>query len=255
MEHLKESKIVSLAEQPELTESHENLGSGVWPTFMLHDPIGNKHWGKLFDWFATFQLSLFLKDEMIAIANSIPLRWDLPIEELPEEGWDWAILKGVEDYKNDIKPNVLSALQISIKKEYQGKGLSSYMVRQFKRLAAKHGMDYVIAPVRPNRKSDYPLQSIDQYISWEMSNGLPIDPWLRVHVRVGGKIIKPCHRAMEIKGSLQEWESWTGMKFPDSGEYVVNGALIPITIDQAKDKGIYIEPNVWVWHSVTEGKD
>lgn len=250
MEIIKNIKIVTISEKPDLTETHVELGSSVWPAFMLHDPIGNKHWDLLFDWFSPFQLSAFHEGEMIAIANSIPLHWDLPVEELPEEGWDWAILKGVEDYKNGTKPNVLSALQIAIKKEYQGKGLSSHMVRQFKRLAAEHGLEYVIAPVRPNRKTEYPLQSIDQYISWEMSKGLPFDPWLRVHARVGGKIIKPCHRAMEIHGSLQDWENWTGMQFPDSGEYVVRGALSPVTIDRSRDKGTYIEPNVWVWHSV-----
>lgn len=250
MDLIKNSKVVAISDQPELSELHQELGGSVWPEFMLNDPIGNKHWGHLFDWFASFQVSLFLDSEMAAIANSIPLHWDLPVEELPEEGWDWAILKGVEDYKNGLKPNVLCALQISIKKAFQGKGLSSHMVNEFKKLAGRHELDYVIAPVRPNRKCDYPLQSIDQYISWEMSNGLPFDPWLRVHAKVGGKIIKPCHKAMGIHGSVRDWEDWTGMQFPDTGQYVVQGALSPIAIDRSLDKGTYIEPNVWVMHSL-----
>ncbi len=40
------------------------------------------------------------------------------------------------------------------------------------------------------------------------------------------------------------------MKFPESGWYVVEGALCPIRIDMEKDLGVYIEPNVWVSHEI-----
>ena len=47
---------------------------------------------------------------------------------------------------------------------------------------------------------------------------LPFDPWLRVHVRAGARIVKPCPRAMTIRATIGEWESWTGMAFPDTGQ-------------------------------------
>jgi hypothetical protein len=40
------------------------------------------------------------------------------------------------------------------------------------------------------------------------------------------------------------------MVFPDSGPYVVEGALVPVEIDRAQDTGRYVEPNVWMRHSV-----
>ena len=55
---------------------------------------------------------------------------------------------------------------------------------------------------------------------------------------------------MEIPGTLAEWEKWTNMRFPEPGGYVVEGALIPVNIDVEGDKGVYIEPNVWVVHQV-----
>jgi len=55
---------------------------------------------------------------------------------------------------------------------------------------------------------------------------------------------------MTICGARAEWEQWTGLKFPQSGQYVVPGALIPITMDVEKDKGFYVEPNVWMQHSL-----
>lgn len=40
------------------------------------------------------------------------------------------------------------------------------------------------------------------------------------------------------------------MRFPESGKYVVPGALEPVVIDIESDIGLYIEPNVWMYHPV-----
>jgi len=53
---------------------------------------------------------------------------------------------------------------------------------------------------------------------------------------------------MIIPGTVADWEEWTGMRFPESGTYVVSGALEPIAIDLAADRGVYVEPNIWMHH-------
>ena len=53
---------------------------------------------------------------------------------------------------------------------------------------------------------------------------------------------------MRIEGTVREWEEWTGMVFPDEGEYVVPGALVPVRF--ADGRGVYVEPNVWMRHAV-----
>ena len=55
-------------------------------------------------------------------------------------------------------------------------------------------------------------------------------------------------RSMTISGSRAEWEEWTGMTFPDDGDYVVPGALVPVHFKN--ERGLYVEPNVWVRHAV-----
>jgi hypothetical protein len=52
-----------------------------------------------------------------------------------------------------------------------------------------------------------------------------------------------------VTGTVAEWEEWTEMAFPESGAYVVSGALVPIEIDRERDEGVYVEPNVWMVHS------
>ena len=124
------------------------------------------------------------------------------------------------------------------------------MVKAMGAIGKSKGFNNLVAPVRPNQKSKYPLTSIDDYITWKTDEGLPFDAWLRVHVRAGARIIKPCHQAMIIRGTRAEWEEWTGLKFPQSGGYVVPGALNPMEMDVEKDEGIYIEPNVWMVHEI-----
>jgi hypothetical protein len=38
------------------------------------------------------------------------------------------------------------------------------------------------------------------------------------------------------------------MALPESGVYIVPGALVPIEIDREQDEGVYVEPNVWMVH-------
>ncbi len=42
--------------------------------------------------------------------------------------------------------------------------------------------------------------------------------------------------------------SWslTGLVFPDSGTYVIDGGLSTRTFNTEKDHGIYQEPGIWV---------
>jgi hypothetical protein len=47
---------------------------------------------------------------------------------------------------------------------------------------------------------------------------------------------------------MAEWEEWAQMTFPETGAYVVPGALVPVEIDYERDEGIYVEPNVWMVH-------
>lgn len=240
---------------PDLEDYRDRAGDiadAAWPVFMHHDPIANENWHELFDRFEDYQFAMLdtETDRMAAMGNSLPFNWNETLEELPEEGWDWVFLKAVDDHNNGIASNIQSAIQIAIHPDYQGQGLSMRMVRAMGTIGKSKGFKQLVAPVRPNQKSQYPLISIDEYITWTTDEGLPFDAWLRVHVRAGGRIIKPCHQAMTISGQRADWEQWTGLKFPQTGEYFVPGALNPITMNVEKDEGLYVEPNVWMVHEL-----
>lgn len=240
-------KLVTIQEHPEFRPQLEPLVNSIWPLFMLQDPIGNKHWGRLFSDFPECQIAMTEGDTVIGAGNSVPFSWSDPAEDLPDEGWDWALETAMRNANAGLQPDTLLGLQIIISPTHQGKGLSSLVVQKLKDIAAAKGLKRVVIPVRPTLKHNYPLIPIERYIEWKKED-LPFDPWLRVHVRAGGRIVKSCTRAMTIPGTVSEWESWTDMAFPGSGEYIVPQALTPVIIDREQNKGTYIEPNVWVEH-------
>ncbi len=228
------------------------LTKEVWPAFMLHDQIANELWHELLDRFAEYQLALYdtQNKRVAAMANSFPLRWEDPLENLPEGGWDWSFLKAVEDAKQHLATNLHCAIQIIVRPGYQGQGLSMPMVEAVRTLTKFKGLQSLIIPIRPSEKDKYPLTRLDDYITWRTEQGLPFDAWLRVHVRAGGKTVRVCHESKVIRGRRAEWEQWTGVKFPQSGQYVIDGALNPMEMNIERDRGVYIEPNVWMVHKI-----
>ena len=235
-------------------ENYRNLVRGMtraaWPEFMLHEQVANEHWHELLDRFPDYQLALCDReqDRVAAMANSFPLRWDGALEDLPDDGWDWAFQEAVRNHEQGLSPTHLCAIQVVIHPDYRRQGLSASMLEAVSAVTVAKGHQGLIVPVRPSEKSKYPLTSLDDYLTWQTDEGLPFDAWLRVHVRLGGRIIKVCHRSKIVRGTPAEWEQWTGLKFPQTGQYVIPGALNPVEMDVEKAEGVYIEPNVWMVH-------
>lgn len=224
------------------------LAETCWPEFMLHDPVADKYWGDLFERFSDYQYGLLdtVTGKAAALGNSVPLHWDASLADLPEEGWDWAMEQAVQDHASGTQPTLHCAIQVAIDPAYRGRGVSTRMVLAMREIGIARGFSQLIAPVRPSQKAQYPLADIDHYVQWKDKDGLPFDAWLRVHARTGASIIKVCHRSMEICGTTDEWQAWTGMSFPEDGPYYVPGGLNPV---QAKGGTVdYVEPNVWMLH-------
>ncbi len=239
-------KLVQATEMSDFLEAADVVSIPSWPEFMMNDTVANSNWRPMHDKFQEFQFALLERDteKWIAVGNSIPLHYDGALEDLPDAGWDWAILTGMAAKQ---PPNILCALAIQILPAYRGGGLSSVMIKVMHEIGQYHGLNQLLAPVRPNKKSDYPLTPMELYIEWT-KDGQPFDPWLRVHHRLGARILKVCPEAMRIPGTIKSWEEWTGLSFQSSGDYIIPGALSPVKIDIENDRGVYIEANVWMLH-------
>jgi hypothetical protein len=242
-------KITTLERRPKLAEQVGRLAEEGWPTFLLHGDT--KHWDRLIDDFAEYQI-LFLEpaEAVIAVGHTVPLVWDRNPQGLPTTMSE-LLERALRAHHNRSTPNTLSALAAIVTRSHQGRSLSAKILRAMRSLAAERGMHSLVAPVRPTLKSSYPLTRFEDYVGWRWDDGSPFDPWLRVHWRLGAEFLKVAPATVTVTGTASEWEEWTGMSFPESGEYVVPGALQPITIDQEGSVGRYEDPNVWMLHELT----
>ncbi|NSW91918.1 MAG: GNAT family N-acetyltransferase [Firmicutes bacterium] len=235
----------TLNEKLELKDEILLINSKAWPEFMLHWDC--KEWSHLFSTFSNFQVILLEGKKTIAFGHTIPLYWEKEIENIPDN-LKTLIEIAVETKKRSLNPNILLALAVVIAQDYKGRGLSSEVLKVMKDIANKNGINTLIVPVRPTLKSKYPLIPISNYSKWIREDGLPFDPWLRVHKKLGGEVFKTSDVSMVIKGTIKEWEEWTKMKIYESGKYIFEGALNPVDIDIERNIGIYTDPCIWVKH-------
>jgi hypothetical protein len=243
--------IVNLVQRPDLAPLLDQFPD-AWPQFMYHDPLATLVYHHVSGDLAEFCLIAVDRDapdKPLAKAYSTPFSWaGDPATELPEGGWDAAVLGGADNRLAGHAGNLVSALEITVRPEARGTGLSAVMLDALRRNTAAHGYDRMVAPVRPNRKHEHPDLPMAEYVARTRADGLPEDPWLRVHVRAGGQVVGVATRSMAIAGTLAEWREWTGLPFDTTGPVYVPYALVPVQCDVAAGYAVYVEPNVWVHH-------
>lgn len=241
---------ITFADAPNRREQLYELGGDSWPEFQFHDKIAEDNFDELYDSFPQHQVILMLDDEIIGFGNTISVTWDGTVEDLPLDGWDGMFMRGITHRRQGIAPTTLMALQVVIAKQHQGKGASTTVLKAMRANARAHRLNALIAPVRPILKHRYPLTPMERYITWRQPDGELFDPWLRTHARLGATIERVCPHSTTIEGTIEEWERWTEMRFPETGAYIVPDALVPVLIDCEANIGRYVEPNVWMKHGV-----
>jgi hypothetical protein len=245
-------RLVSLAEEPGLWGPMGDFNVAGWPPFMTEggEATTREHWSRLLEQWPAFQHCLFdPTGRLVAAANSAPLVWDGTDAGLPG-GWDEQLVRSAADQDAGRPPNTLGAIQIVVDPELRGSRLSGTMVQVLQASARVRGFQALVACVRPTLKSRYPLIPIERYATWTREDGLPFDPWIRLHVRLGGRIVRASPRSMTYRASVPDWEKWTGRSMPESGRYVIEGGTSPLELDRDADEGVYYDENVWMVHQV-----
>ncbi len=105
-----------------------------------------------------------------------------------------------------------------------------------------------------SHKDCYPTIPIERYARWTRPDGSPFDPWVRVHTQLGARIGPAIPHSLHITGTVAQWESWTRLRFPETGDYVFPAGLATVHIDRDHDLGEYWEPNIWIIHRSAEAQ-
>ncbi|MFJ3924298.1 N-acetyltransferase [Streptomyces sp. NPDC090022] len=244
-------EITTVAQRPELAARLWDMAD-TWPEFAQHDALAWLLYPRMVAELPEYVLVATDGDQVVARGFSVPFALRAPGRgDLPARGWDQVLMWAFSDLRRGVDPDTVSAIEISVATGRQGEGLSGRMLAAMRENARARGFAEVVAPVRPSGKPAEPDTPMHAYAVRTRADGLPYDPWLRVHVRAGGVIHAVAPLSMTISGSLAEWREWTGLPFEEAGPVRVPGALVPVHCDPEQGHAVYVEPNVWVRHPLT----
>jgi GNAT superfamily N-acetyltransferase len=240
-------EIVTTSDRPDLEEQSNAAVLPGWPEFIFHDPISSELTPRAAEYFPQFDLRILDDGEVVAGGWGVLLACNTTADHLPA-GYDDALISAITGHEQAVPPDTLCVMAAAVRPDRQGAGLGGHVLTALRSRATAAGLSRMIAPVRPVLKSRYPLTPMANYARWTRADGSHLDPWIRTHLRLGGVILGPAPRSMIITGTVTEWEEWAGMAFPETGRYVVPGALDLVDIDRERDLGTYAETNLWMRH-------
>jgi GNAT superfamily N-acetyltransferase len=237
-------RVFTARERPDLWKQSLELFQDVWPEYNLHANNSGQYFGRLYPEHAGLQVLVHdeAADVIVGRGRAIAFRWDESMADLPA-GIDAAGLRAVTE---EAAPTAVCALAAEVDTGRQGQGLSRIVLAAMAAATRNAGLRRLVAPVRPSHKDRYPLIPIDAYARWQRADGLPFDPWMRVHARLGATILRTEPRSMQIDAPVADWEQWTGLELPAPGQYTFPGGLAPLAVTDGI--GRYWEPNVWMLH-------
>jgi GNAT superfamily N-acetyltransferase len=241
-------QIVTTSDRPDLAEQGKSVLLPGWPEFIFHDPVSAALIGRAAEYYPRFDLRLLEDGSVIAGGWAVALRWNGTEGDLPA-GYDGALISAIAEHESGVAADTLCVMAAAVDSRRQGRGLGGQVLTALRSRAAQAGLKRMIAPVRPVLKSRYPLTPMENFARWTRDDGRHVDPWIRTHQRLGAAIMRPAPRSMVITGTIAEWERWAGMAFPETGRYVVPGALDPVEIDAEGNHGCYAETNLWMRHA------
>ncbi|MBD9357368.1 GNAT family N-acetyltransferase [Methylomonas albis] len=225
---------------------------GIWPSFLAGHHKGIDHSETIDAEFADLQLmALCRKDgNVVGVAHAVALPNTAIPDVLPAEGWDWAIERALLQPRQRERGETPCILSITVLPRFQRAGIASALLLEYLERARQNGAINVIAPVRPILGATLLNMPTEVFLELRRPDGYHIDPWIRTHEKLGGKIAGICANSMRILAPIKRWQKW-GAQLNETGDrLLVEGQIAPIRVLPNSGFAEYIEPNIWMMYSL-----
>jgi GNAT superfamily N-acetyltransferase len=143
-----ELRTVVFADRPGLHPQADEIFGADWPEFIFHDPVADQLVGRVREFFP--HLSLLPVDEHDRIAAGgwgVPVPWDGAVDTLPG-GYDDSLHRAVTLHEEGGPGDTLVIAAAQVRRDLQGRGLATRMLRTLADAGGRAGLTRVIAPVR-----------------------------------------------------------------------------------------------------------
>ncbi len=197
------------------------------------------------------------KGEIVAAVTTNRINWDGNTASL--YSWDSIAGGSIEtsDYTTTYTQdgNTLSIMSISVDPATQGKGLATILVREVVDIARNIGVEHLICSLRPSKYGEFKLKpgnasiGLVEYCKLTGSDGLPLDPWLRIATKYHMMPQRIENESIKIEVSKDKFENFRRTyrregwrenndghwECAETGKWLLKG-----------DRAEYVEPNLWV---------
>lgn len=232
------------SESPDLASRISELEDETFPTFLNEEPIWQNNQADIMHTFANYHYLVLDEAGNVVGANiNVPLAWSGDPHDLPS--YNELLELCLAQHKAGLKPTALVGILGAVAPEYQGKGLAKLLMKTNTQTQRKYGFSYYLSPIRPAIKQLYPNYSLETFLSWRMSEGDLIDSWLNFFRKAGATELGIARDAITMEAPLEQWEQWTGITFPATGQFIIPGGHQMLNVDVSRNTGTYSEDHLW----------
>lgn len=117
--------------------------------------------------------------------------WDGSLQTLPI-GWADSLVRAQQANEAKSKHvNTAVGLFINVEKDHKRSGAAEKIILLMKEIVRDAGLHNLIIPLRPPVRylRDYVEMDFEQFAATTRDDGAPLDYWVRVHTRLGAKVI------------------------------------------------------------------
>jgi len=194
--------------------------------------------------------------ELIGHGVTTGISWGQEQKTLPD-GWQGAVRQSYQDINLDRKPaNTHVGLFILIEESSRKHGWAGNVILEMKAVAKKNGITALIIPLRPpsRYKKEYAAMPMSEFASLKREDGQPMDHWIRLHVRLGAKIIGVSNTSHQHAFSLKDFYGQVPVEPVTKSGYTLvqhkDGGWYNVYVDLEREFVLINQGCVWVQHPV-----